>query len=71
MILAVFHVVACGRRQHAWWSPRVTTSKTYFKGGSQHRNLLSRLGAIELEGDMTEKERERKRERGARVHVRM
>ena len=64
-------MVACGRRQHAWWSPRVTTSKTYFKGGSQHRNLLSRLGVIELEGDMTEREREEERERGARVHVHM
>ena len=63
MILAVFHVVACGRRQHAWWSPRVTTSKTYFKGGSQHRNLLSHLGVIELEGDVTEREREEEGER--------
>ena len=63
MKLAVFHVVTSGHRQHAWWSPRITTSKTYFKGGSQHRNLLSHLGVIGLEGDMKERKRERERER--------
>ena len=42
--------------------------KTSFfsKGGSQHRNLLSHLGVIELEGDMRERE---EREREEYVHV--
>jgi hypothetical protein len=45
--------------------PGKPLQKTYFKGGSQHRNLLSHLGVIELEGDM----RERERERGEYVHL--
>ena len=44
--------------------PGETTSKIFFKEGSQHRNLLSYRGAIELEGDM-----EGLRKRASQPHV--
>ena len=68
---------------HVQWSLRETTSNIFFfKGASQHRNLLSHLGVIELDGDMREREREGGRERsmdmdvcscklGTPTHVRM